>query len=68
MQQFELSTLNTKSDKARTAEYSKFSLVCVWFFFFLGGLEGSEDFACATLLTTPLIFKAKFKIFVTLLT
>ena len=33
---------------------------------FLGGVAGSKDFACATLPTTPLIFKAKFKIFVTL--
>ena len=31
-----------------------------------GGMAGSEDFACATLPTTPLIFKAKLKIFVTL--
>ena len=31
-----------------------------------GGVAGSEDFACATLPTTPLIFKAKFEIFVTL--
>ena len=31
-----------------------------------GGVAGSEDFACATLPTTPLIFKAKLKIFVTL--
>ena len=30
-----------------------------------GGVAGSGDFACATLPTTPLIFKAKFKIFVT---
>ena len=31
-----------------------------------GGVAGSEDFACATPLPPPLIFKAKFKIFVTL--
>ena len=30
------------------------------------GVAGSEDFACATLPTTPLIFKEKYKIFVTL--
>ena len=30
------------------------------------GVAGSEDFACATLPTTPLIFKAKFNILVTL--
>ena len=30
------------------------------------GGAGSEDFACATLPTNPLIFKAKFKIFVAL--
>ena len=30
------------------------------------GVAGSEDFACATLPTTPLTFKAKFNIFVTL--
>ena len=29
------------------------------------GVARSEDFACATLPTTPLIFKAKFQIFVT---
>ena len=34
--------------------------------FFWGGVAGSEDFARATLPTTPMIFKAKFKIFVTL--
>ena len=30
------------------------------------GVAGSEDFVCATLPTSPLIFKAKLKIFVTL--
>ena len=35
------------------------------FNFFWGGVAGSEDFAFATLPTTPLIFKAKFKISVT---
>ena len=34
--------------------------------FFGGEMAGSEDFASATLPTTPLIFKAKLKIFVTL--
>ena len=29
------------------------------------GVAGSEDFACGTLPTTPLIFKSKFEIFVT---
>ena len=31
-----------------------------------GGVAGSEDFTCATLPTTPFIFKARLKIFVTL--
>ena len=47
--------------------FSNFSETpCVHFSNYFWGVAESEDFACATLPTTPLIFKAKFKIFVTL--
>ena len=45
-------------DETRT-KLTETTLVHVSIFFFLGGVAGSEDFACATLPTAPRDFQGK---------